>query len=133
MDPQNTGGAPCFTGMGQCHWFPVAPNSHNEDAGIMDKVNAKSLIFIAPPDPFITPEEQFNAHYFYDGLTKDAIGVYMDTNHIAWLIFDNIIKITKRTMLAYLNVNFYESTMAEKYLTDIMLLSDDIVTKVERK
>jgi pimeloyl-ACP methyl ester carboxylesterase len=136
MDPQNTGGAPCFTMMGQCHLFPVAPNPKHGDKGLMDYVGAASLIFIAPPDALITPEEQFNAHYFYDGLHSNTLGMHMNAGHIAWLTSARIKKITKRTMVAWLKKHFENANDMDRYFTGDLIqddIDDNVVTKIEQK
>jgi dienelactone hydrolase len=136
MDPQNTGGAPCFTGLGQCRDFPVAPNPTHGIAGMMDHVAAASVIFIAPPDPLITPEEEFNAHYFYDGLTSNALGIHLKTGHLQWLTSAKIKRITKRTMIAWLKKHFNGDPGMEKYFTGSVIqedVADGVITRIETK
>ena len=136
LDPQNSGGPPCFISPKGCHKFPVAPNPKTGQVGVIHKSNARALIFRAPPDRIINPESQFNAEHFWRGLTTG--GYYLDfpsTGHMAWLRSDNIKRISKRSMLAFLMEEFFDHDMTEYFSGSIMQRDVDLGTlkKVGKK
>ncbi len=91
----------------------------------MNQVEAASLIFRAPPDPLVTPEEEFNASYFWDGLESTGFYVDMKTCHIAWLIDKRQTKrITKRTMIAWLKRHFDGETGLDGYFSGEIMKKD---------
>ena len=140
MDPVNSGGAPCFITPKQCSAFPVAPNPKTGDIGRMDQVNSATLIFRAPRDLIFNPEVQFNAFHFWNGFKGE--GLYLDfssAKHLSFVRDDVVIKITKRTMLAWLSRHFRgDGDKMDRYLSPNSgylseEIDDDVLATVEVK
>lgn len=129
MDPVNSGGAPCFIAPDYCGSYQVAPNPGRGEIGLLNAIDAPSLILRSAPDSF-NPEDEFNASYFYygsDGNGADAVSspsLYFDmgsTRHAAYVpgllsagSFAPVL--TKRTMTAWIKQHFYGQDM-QSYLT----------------
>jgi len=125
VDPSNSGGPPCLISETWCNAYPVAPNIVTGAQGLLGDVNAASFIMRAAPDILLNPDEQSNAERFFTGL--DGAGLYGvkspalyydmgSISHAAWITNPNIIRISKRTMTAWLKAHFGGEDM-EPYLT----------------
>jgi len=132
VDPSNSGGPPCFISEEWCNAYPVAPNIVTGAEGVLDDVNAASFIMRAAPDLFLNPDEQSNAQYFFTGLDGAGLhgvktpALYFDMDgisHAAWLTNPNIMRITKRTMAAWLKAHFDGDDM-EAYITGDVVQED---------
>jgi len=132
VDPSNSGGPPCFVSQEWCNAYPVAPNIVTGATGVLDDVNAASFIMRAAPDPLLNPDEQSNAQYFFTGLDGAGLhavkspALYFDMggiSHAAWLSNSNIMRITKRTMAAWIKTHF-EGEDLDRYLTGSVVQVD---------
>ena len=108
MDPVNIGGPPCFISPKACHNYPVAPNPKTGQKGVMMAMQAKALIFRAKPDWISNPEPQFNGIHFWYGLKNEGYLLnFARAKHLSWIRKKEVIEITKRTMVAYLQQEFF--------------------------
>ena len=130
MDPSNGGGPPCFISEEWCNAYPVAPNIVTGATGLLDQVNAASLILRAAPDAF-NPDPHSNAEYFFhgtDGTGLHAVGspaLYFDmgsAGHASWLFLGNVQvpRITKRTLVAWLKAQFQGESLEAYFTGDIV-------------
>lgn len=132
VDPSNSGGPPCFISEQWCNAYPVAPNIATGAEGLLGNVNAASFIMRAAPDALLNPDEQSNAQYFFTGLDGEGLhgvefpALYFDMggiSHAAWITNPNIIRISKRTMTAWLKA-YFEGEDVEEYLTGAVVQED---------
>jgi pimeloyl-ACP methyl ester carboxylesterase len=132
MDPSNSGGPPCFISPEWCNAYPVAPNVVTGNIGMLDNVNAASFIMRAAPDPLFNPDPQNNAFYFFYGLDGQGLhgvkrpALYFDVGsagHISWLTNANVIRIAKRTMVAWLKAYFHGESL-DQYFTGSIVQKD---------
>jgi pimeloyl-ACP methyl ester carboxylesterase len=115
LDPVNAGGPPCFLFPDQCIAYPVAPNNHTGQEGVMQNIanGTSSLIFRSAPDPLTNPDEQFNADNFYFGMNGQGLKAapspawYYDFGPFPHALYlssfpSKQVQIIKRTMIAFL-------------------------------
>ena len=133
MDPSNGGGPPCFISDEWCNAYPVAPNILTGATGLLDQVDAASLILRAEPDPF-NPDPQSNAEHFFHGIDGEGShavrspALYFDmgsAGHASWLFLGNVQvpRITGRTMVAWLKTHFHGESL-EAYFTGHIVQGD---------
>ena len=107
MDPSNSGGPPCFIDSDGCHAFPVADNPETGQKGVMDSMQAASVIFRAPPDLLTNPDKFANAINFWHSLpTTGYLFDFPEARHASWVGNAGIQQITNRTMVAMLQQTF---------------------------
>jgi pimeloyl-ACP methyl ester carboxylesterase len=132
VDPSNSGGPPCFISEEWCNAYPVAPNIVTGAEGVLDEVNAASFIMRAAPDVLLNPDEQSNAKYFFTGLDGAGLhgvkspALYFDMggiSHASWITNPNIMRISKRTMVAWLKA-YFEGEDMEAYITGAVVQVD---------
>jgi hypothetical protein len=133
LDPSNSGGAPCFIAPVACLSNPVAPRPETGDTGVLDSVNAASLILRLPPDSSTNPGLQNNSINFFYGLDGEGLhavkapALYFDMTgaHVSFapaLGSDNP-RIAKRTMAAWLDHHWWgENNMT--YFTGSIVTSE---------
>jgi pimeloyl-ACP methyl ester carboxylesterase len=132
LDPSNSGGPPCAISADWCNAYPVAPNVVTGDIGLLDGVNAASFIMRAAPDALFNPDEQSNAEHFFYGLDGTGLhgvkspALYFDVGsagHISWLLNANIIRISKRTLVAWLKACFHGESL-DPYFSGAVIQKD---------
>jgi pimeloyl-ACP methyl ester carboxylesterase len=112
LDPVNGGGPPCFITPDHCANYPVAPNPARNQIGLLDTVQAASVILRSQPDAHFNPENEFNASWFYFGSDGNGAhgapspAVYFDMGAVGHadyltLLQSDTVQITKRTALAW--------------------------------
>lgn len=117
LDPVNAGGPPCFIFPDACAKYPVAPNPARGQVGLLDNVQAASVILRSQPDAALNPENEFNASWFYlgsDGNGAHAVpspAVYFDMGPVGHadyltLVPSDTVQIGKRTALAWFEQQF---------------------------
>jgi pimeloyl-ACP methyl ester carboxylesterase len=117
MDPVNGGGPPCFIAPDSCANYPVAPNPARGQIGVLDSVQAASVILRSQPDANFNPENEFNASWFYFGSDGNGThgvpspAVYFDMGAVGHadyltLLQGDTVQITKRTALAWFAQQF---------------------------
>lgn len=115
VDPVNSGGPPCFISK-SCTKFPVAPNPKNGDLGVLDRVQAKTLLFSAPIDRLWNPDPQFHARHFYNGLKTETFLVEVDAGHASWMFNENVKSLTRAVFISYLFKHFIEDEGLNQFL-----------------
>jgi len=132
MDPSNSGGPPCSVAPDWCNAYPVAPNILTGNIGLLDGVDAAGFIMRAAPDALFNPDEQSNAQYFFTGLDGEGShavkspALYFDlgaAGHISWLTDAEVIRISKRTLVAWLKTHF-EGEDLEPYFSGAVIQKD---------
>lgn len=117
LDPVNGGGPPCFIAPDECARYPVAPNPARNQTGVLDSVQAASVILRSAPDASFNPENEFNASWFYFGSDGNGThgvpspAVYFDMGAVGHadyltLLQGDTVQITKRTALAWFEEQF---------------------------
>jgi pimeloyl-ACP methyl ester carboxylesterase len=146
LDPVNAGGPPCFISPDQCVAYPVAPNNHTGQEGIMQNManGTSSLIFRSAPDPLTNPDEQFNADNFYFGMNGQGFkaapspAFYYDFGPFPHGLYlsslpSKQVQIVKRTMIAFLEQeviginrsDYLIGSIIQRDIQDGLLLSVD--------
>lgn len=141
MDPVNSGGAPCIISSVWCDAYAVAPNPGRSQQGLLNDVEAASLILRSQPD-IGNPESEFNAEFFFfgsDGLGENAVAapaLYIDmgnTPHAAYApssISGLTVPFAKRTSLAWLRKHYYGDDV-ESYLVG-NIIEESIASGIAR-
>ncbi|MEH6591135.1 MAG: alpha/beta fold hydrolase [Halioglobus sp.] len=148
LDPVNSGGAPCFIFPLECVKYPVAPNPLNGDIGILDGMNAASLILRSEPDA-TSPDPQFNAALFYQGYDGEGLhgvpspALYVDMGdapHVAYVDLpdsDNSVPVfARRTTTAWIKRHFEGSMNLDDFFTGAYMQEDidaGVVVSVEER
>ena len=115
VDPVNSGGPPCFISK-TCTKYPVAPNPKNGDAGILDQIEASTLLLKAPIDKLWNPDPQFNAIHFYNGLESETYLAEINAGHASWMFNEKVKSVTRALFLAYLFDKFHHYSPFSEYL-----------------
>ena len=117
-DPSNAGEVPCTVDPMTCNTFPVAPSCAAASSGIIDRIQAESLIFRAAPDG-ANPEPDDNALNFFRGAPAPATLVDYDTA-VLNSDFANplaaVVPRARRVQLAFLLSRFYGTKGLEAWL-----------------
>jgi len=86
----------------------------------------------AAPDPLTNPDPQNNASYFFYGLDGQGVhgvtppALYFDAGsagHVSWLTNVDVIRIARRTMVAWLKAHFHGESM-DQYFTGSIVQKD---------
>ena len=114
IDPVNQGGPPSFISK-EAYDHPAAPIPGKVTDSPLDRVEAASLLFRAPPD-LVNSESQFNAEHFWPKFKADGIMVDIDMKHADPLFDRNVQKGICATTAAWLLRHFSDQTQLDKYL-----------------
>jgi pimeloyl-ACP methyl ester carboxylesterase len=149
LDPVNSGGAPCFIAPLECVKYPVAPNPANGDIGILDGMNAASLILRSEPDPLTNPDSQFNAALFFQGYDGQGLhgvpppALYVDMGSAPHGSYVDVPDgesvapvLARRTATAWIKRHFEDSLVLDDFFIGAYMQADidaGVVESVEER